>query len=452
MRWFALAGISILAFTAFLDFTIVNTALPFIKVYFKATVLHLQWVSNIFSMILTMFMAVAGRIADLYGRRKVFYSGIFIFAFAALAAGFSPNIGWMILFRGCQGFGATIVFVVSSSLISEIFSKEEQGHAIGIYGGVTGLGLAIGPLAGGLLIQWLDWRWVFWVNLPLIIIGLILTLICLRVAPQPKSDVKIDWKGLLPLILGLGGLIFGIITAAEQQTDSIIVWGPLLAGVLFLIYFAVCERRSKEPLLDLSIFKNNLVLLATLSCCLAGVVSYVFMFFDPLYLHIIRKLSALEIGLLVAAIPAAQVVISFSFGFLLKRFGIRTLMLVSIMGALIAVALHQTIQAKTPLLYLILPFVLLGVNWGLSNAGLLTSVNNSVSPSKVAAGIGSIAMMWNMVGSIFLALSSALFYLKEENYSFMESFHTVVQFNFIFALAVMLFAIVVFMRYKPVSK
>jgi len=440
MRWLALAGISVLAFTAFLDFTIVNTALPFIKVAFKTTILQLQWVSNIFSMVLTMVMAVVGRFGDIYGRKKVFYLGLFIFGFAALAAGFSPSIGWLILFRGIQGLGASMVFILAASLISDIFPKEEHGHAIGIYGGVTGLGLAIGPLVGGLLIQWLDWRWVFWINLPLIALGFIYCLVALKTPPHKKPDVKIDWKGLFLLIFGLGGLIYGIIAAAGEGIEDPTAWMPLVAGLLLLAFFTMCEKKSKEPLLDLSIFKKKLIVLATLSCSLAGIVSYVFMFFDPLYLHMIRNLSGLQIGLLIAAIPAAQVVISFLFGFLLKWVGIRNLMMISTIAALLAVVLHHFIELKTPLTFLLLPFALLGVNWGLSNAGILTAVNQSVSPAKVGGAIGSIAMVWNMAGSVFLALSSAIFHLKEGT-SFLNGFYSVVDFNAVFALIVVIVSI-----------
>lgn len=436
-RWFALLGISLLAFTAFLDVTIVNTAIPFIKQVFNAKILELQWVSNIYSMVLTMTMVAVGRFADLFGRKKVFYIGVILFGIAALGAGFSPNMEVMIFFRALQGLGASVLFVASASLISETFPIKEHNKAIGIYSGITGLGLAIGPFCGGLLIEWLDWRWVFWINLPLIITGSFLCIYSLKLPSHPKSDISIDWKGLVLIILGLGSFIYGIITAADLGFHSYITWSTLVGGILLLALFITSERKNKNPLLDLEIFQNKMVLLAMLSSSLAGVASFVFMFFDPLYLNILRHFSALKIGLFIAAIPLAQVIISFLFNSLQQWLGLITLMYISIVTAFLAIFGHFFIDASTNMAMLLIPFMLLGVNWGLSNTGTIAIVNQVVSKKKISLAIGSVFMIWNMVGSIFLAISSAVFHIKQS--SFLEAFHAVAILNCIFALFVLLF-------------
>lgn len=436
LRWIALIGISVLAFTAYLDATIVNTALPFIQKAFDAPVLELQWVTNIFTMILAMTMVASGRFADLYGRKKVFYLGVAIFAIAALAAGFSPSIGFLIFFRGLQGLGASIIFVASASLITNAFPKEEHNYAIGIYGGITGLGLAIGPLAGGFLVAGLGWRWVFWINLPLIILGSICCALSLKLPLHIQPNTKIDKKGLFLLISGLGALIYGIIESAHQAGTSKLPWGILAIGILILIYFLWSEGKSASPLIDLSIFKDKLILLTVLSVTLAGVVSTVFMFFDPLYLRNLRHLSALSIGFYIAAIPVAQVAISFLFPALLKWLTLRYLMAVSVVSACVAILLHRCIGVDTPLVFLLLPFAILGINWGLSNAGLVSGVNQSVAPAKVGEAIGTIATVWNLAGSIILAISSAIFHLGSKT-SFIAAFHRMIDFNILFAFLIL---------------
>jgi MFS family permease len=446
-RWIALIGISLLAFVVFFDFTVINTVLPFIQIAFKASVLKLQWIVNIFIMVITITMLPAGRIADLLGRQKVLYFGIGIFAIAVLGAGFSTSLNYLMIFRGLQGLGISILFVVSASLISEVFSKERHSHAIGIYGGITGIGLAAGPFIGGLLIKFLSWRWVFWINLPIVMIGFFCCLFGLRLSKPPMRDIKIDWKGLILLTFGLGWVIYGIITLAEQMEIVITTWLALIGGLLLLIVFFVYESHSKSYILDVSLFKNIPILLSVLSCFLAGIISCVFMFFDPLYLHNLRELSALKVGLLITFIPAIQVIISFLFHFILKWIRIYTLMLISITAAVIGISAHRFIGLHSSLIFLLFPFGLLGVTWGISNAGTIFVVNQIISKDKIGVVLGTIFTLWNMVGSIFLAISSALFH-KREKISFMSAFYAVVDISIVFSLLLLAISIVIFFKFK----
>ncbi|MBS0624853.1 MAG: MFS transporter [Verrucomicrobia bacterium] len=432
-RWIALVGISLLAFTAFLDVTIVNTALPFIQSDFGATILELQWITNIFILLLAMTMVAAGRFADIHGRKLVFYSGVAIFALGAIGAGLSPSIGYLILFRAVQGLGGSILFVSSVSLISEAFEKDEHGRATGIYTGITGLGLAIGPVLGGFLVGWLGWRWVFWVNLPLIVIGYTCCALCLKLNPHTKPNLKIDKKGLTLLIAGLGTLIYGIIEAANRTP---FFWAYLLLGLFLLTYFFLSERKSKMPLLDISIFKNPLILLCILSVS-AGFGTVVYMFFDPLYLRTLRHLSAYEIGLMITAIPIGQVAVSFIFNRLLKLVGVAKYQLISIGLAFLSTLTHRFIGPSTPLLCLLVPFFLLGLNWGTINTGVIAGVTHAANPSKVGEAIGSVFTFWNITGSIFLAVSSAIFHLIERH-SFITAFHTMTTVNLLFSFLFLL--------------
>jgi MFS family permease len=192
-KWWALLGVSLLAFTGFLDATIVNTALPFIQTALKANILQLQWIANIFTIILSMTMIAMGKFADLWGRKKVFYFGVIIFSIAALGAGLSQTVEMLVFFRGLQALGASIIFVVSAALLSDIFPEHERVKAISIYGGVTGFGLMIGPFLGGILITILDWRWVFWINLPLIAVGLATCSFSLKDHPHEKHSIIVHF-------------------------------------------------------------------------------------------------------------------------------------------------------------------------------------------------------------------------------------------------------------------
>lgn len=450
-KWLALLGVCLLAFTAFLDATIVNTALPFIQTALNANILQLQWVANIFTIVLSMTMIALGKFADLWGRKKIFYIGVCLFALAAFGAGLSPNIELLVLFRGVQSLGASAILVASTALLSNVFPEKERVRAISIYAGVTGFGLMMGPFLGGILIALLGWRWVFWINLPLIGIGLGACSFSLKGHSHNKPSTRIDWIGLALLIFGLGSLLYGIIAGAQNNWLSTAAWIWLGLGIVALISLLILDARSKNALLDLHIFKKNLMILTALSCAFGGVVSTVFMFFDPLYLRILRKLSSFLIGLLIAIIPAAQVIISFAFNRLEKWVGCSNLLFISNLIAFLAVALHRILQQETPLIFLVLPFFLLGINWGLSNAATMTAANQVIVPHEIGAAMGMIFTIWNLVGSILLAASTAIFHATEVRTSFLPAFHRAIDFNIAFAAIVFLGAIWVRIRLKRES-
>ena len=450
-KWWALLGVCLLAFTAFLDATIVNTALPFIQTALNANIIQLQWIANIFTIVLSMTLIALGKFADLWGRKKIFYAGVSLFAIAAFGAGLSPNTECLVLFRGMQSLGASAILVASSALLSNVFPEKERVRAISIYAGVTGFGLMIGPFLGGILIALLGWRWVFWINLPLIAIGLGACSFSLKGHSHCKPSTQIDWIGLALLILGLGSLLYGIISGAQNDWNSTAAWLWLGLGIAALIVLLILDARSQNSLLDLHIFKKNLIILAALSCAFGGVVSTVFMFFDPLYLRILRKLSPFLIGLLIAVIPAAQVVISFSFNRLEKWFGTANLLFVSNLIAFLAVALHRFLELETPLIFLVLPFFLLGINWGLSNAATMTAANQVIPTHQIGAALGMIFTIWNLVGSILLAASTAVFHATELRTSFLPAFHSAINFNILFAAIVLLAAILIRIRLRKDS-
>ncbi len=437
-KWWALLGVSVLAFTAFLDATIVNTALPFIQSALKADIFQLQWIANIFTIILSMTMIAIGKIADLWGRKRVFYFGVVAFSVAALGAGLSPTANFLIAFRGLQAIGGSTIFIASAALLSDVFPERERVRAISIYGGITGFGLMLGPFLGGILIGLLGWRWVFWINLPLIAIGLLACSFSLRKHYHEKPNVKLDWFGLFLLIFGLGSLMYGIVSSAEQNWSSITAWIFLGLGIVALVILVILDEKRKNPLLDFPIFKQRIIALAALSCALAGIASTVFMFFDPLYLRILRNLSPFLIGLLIAIIPAAQAIISFGFNRAVKLFGVAHLLFFSVIAACLAIGLHRFLGTDTPLAFLALPFFLLGINWGLSNSSMITAVNQVIAPRKVGEAIGTIATIWNVVGALILACSTAVFHAAQTDQAFLLPFHRVIEFNIVFSLPVLI--------------
>lgn len=409
-RWTALFGITLLTFTAFLDVTIVNTALPFIQQNLHASVIQLQWVTNIVVMILAMLMITVGKMGDVFGRSRVFFIGSAIFSLGAIGAALSPTIFVLIFFRGLQGFGAATMFTVSSAMLSQLFPEEEHAKAVSLYTGFTGFGLAIGPLLGGLLLTLSNnnWRWVFFINIPIIIIGFSLCLKQLTNMHDIKQEnVKIDIPGTFLLITGIGFLVFGIIHGG-QFSWPVSAWVCILIGLVALFLLLIVERRSANPVLDFQIFESKLIRLSLLNALPAGLICFVIMFFDPLYLHTVRAQPAMMIGLFMLVAPIMQILISVFFSHLRKRFSLEHLLYFSIFSACIATGGHVLLGMGSAYSLLFMSLVFAGITWGFANTATISAAMEGVSPEHTGTTIGTIFTAWNLSGAILLAIYSVI--------------------------------------------
>lgn len=414
IHWWALFGVCLTAIPAFLDFTIVNTALPAIQTQFSASVLKLQWVTNIYGIFVAMLMIVAGRFGDIFGRRRLMYLGSVIFIIAAAGGGFASSIDMLIAFRALMGIGAAFLFILSGAVLAETADRDNQQKVIGIYAAVTGIGLAIGPFLGGFLVSVLSWRWVMWVNLPFLIVGLSICMASMGSKPGQTHDAKIDWGGFILLLVGVASLVNGILNGAQSGWVHWSSSGLLVVGLIVLAVLYRFELKRAAPLLEMAVFQKPILLMAMLNCVAAGFFSYVFFFFDPLYLIVIRDYDAFIAGMLLLAIPAAQVVLSFFSNKLIVKLGLKNLLLFSFFCALAGSVCHGFFTQTTPVWFVIFSFILMGITWGLANIGFLSAAHGVVEEQKVGGAIGTIATAWNISGSVCLAIGAVVFYYFEK--------------------------------------
>jgi EmrB/QacA subfamily drug resistance transporter len=412
-KWWALIGLSLLSFTAFLDFTIVAAALPFIQKSLNATVLQLQWVMNILPIIFCMSMIAVGRAGELFGKKLVFYIGFVLFAIGAIGAGNAQTIHSLIFFRAIQGFAVATVFIIGVALLPQAFPANEQTRAIGVFSAFNGVGLAIGPFLSGVLISLLSWRWVFWINIPLIIIGIIFCSFSLKPSTKTVVKTQMDWLGLVLLIIGLGSLIYGIINGAQTEWQFSTSWSFIIVGITSFILLLFVESKTAHPILDLSLFKNFQASLAMLVCISAGILTYTFMFFDALYLASMRQQSAFLVGLTLLTMPIVQVFISIFFTKLVNKFSVDNLLLLGLATAVVAGFCHTLFTPTISIFFVLLGLVFTGYTWGIANAGSIAAVSNAVPTEKIGSTIGTIFTFWNLSGSVFLALASTLFHERE---------------------------------------
>src|SRR5438270_3039344 len=244
---------------AFIDGTVVNVALPVLQRDLQATVSDVQWIVEAYSLFLAALILVGGSLGDHYGRRRIFAMGVVIFAVASVWCGLSPNTTSLIIARAVQGIGGALLVPGSLAIISASFDSKQRGRAIGTWSGFTAITSAVGPVMGGLLVQYASWRWVFFINVPLAV--MVLIVLFWRVPASLNEALgehaKLDWWGAFLATLGLGGIVFGLIESNNLGLGSGQVLLSLAIGVAALIAFILVEARSKSPMLPLNLFQSR---------------------------------------------------------------------------------------------------------------------------------------------------------------------------------------------------
>ncbi|WP_411753772.1 MFS transporter [Serratia sp. (in: enterobacteria)] len=402
-KWWVLIGVSIASFLGCIDFTIVNTALPAIQVDLHATVTQLQWVVNMFLLALCSFMVIMGRLADIYGRRRVLYLGALAFGIASLAAGLANDISWLIAFRFLQGIACAVLYTVTGAIVADAFPEDQRGRAIGLLFGANGLGLALGPVLGGVIVASVGWRWIFLVNVPLILISLMICLVSVRESVNKEEGSKIDWGGAVLLVVGLSGCVLTMTQGSGWGWSSLETLGTLTISVLALISFYYVEQRVDSPILDFHLLANRLFLsAATANAALAFFYCLAF-FLMPLYLNLIKGLGDLQVGLMLLPTTAVVAILSPIVGRLIERTGAKLFLVSGFAFFALSALIQGFFSEGSSLLQIALAFACMGVGWA-----CILGPATVVALSAVPANMGAVAMesSWtihNLGGAIGLS-------------------------------------------------
>jgi EmrB/QacA subfamily drug resistance transporter len=254
-KWWTLFASCIAIFMLLLDVTIVNVALPSIERSLSADFSDLQWVIDAYALTLAGVLLAAGSLADKVGRKRVFMLGLAIFTASSLACGLAPDPLFLHVSRAAQGIGGAMMFGTSLALIAQEFQGRERGIALGIWGGTTALAVSTGPLVGGALVDALSWRWIFLVNVPIGLAALVVARRRLRESRNPAAS-GVDIRGVALLCPALFLLVYALIRGNDEGWGSALIIGCFAASALLLVLFVVAERRTADPLLDLSLFRK----------------------------------------------------------------------------------------------------------------------------------------------------------------------------------------------------
>lgn len=380
------------------DVTIVNVALPSIQRSFHASVSDLQWTIDAYSLVIACLLMLSGSMADRFGRRRVFQIGLSIFVLGSLLCSLAPGLGWLVAFRGLQAVGGSMLNPVALSIIANTFTdKKERARAMGVWGSVFGMSLALGPVLGGVLVSGIGWRSIFWINVPIGVAAIVLTQMFVPESKAARAR-RIDSLGQILVISMLGSLTYGIIEGPRHGWSSPLIIGCFVLAVLSGVALARVELRRREPLIDMRFFRSVPFAGASVMALSAFAALGGFLFLNTLYLQDVRHYSALKSGLLMLPMALMLFIFARISGQLLATRGARLPLALS--GgplALGAVLLTQT-TVTSSLYFLIIAYLLIGIGCGLVNAPI-TNTAVSGMPLDQAGVAGAVASTSRQVGS-----------------------------------------------------
>ncbi|WP_410632689.1 MFS transporter [Amycolatopsis sp. cmx-4-83] len=381
-----------------LDNTIVNLALPAIREDLGASVSSLQWTIDAYTLVLASLLMLSGSTADRIGRRRTFQTGLALFSLGSLLCGVAPNVGTLIAFRALQAIGGSMLNPVALSIVTNVFTEpRERARAIGVWAGVVGLSMAVGPVVSGALVGWAGWRSIFWINVPVGVAAIVLTAFFVPESRSPHPR-RLDPVGQLLVIVLLATLTYAIIEGRGAGWTSPEIIGCFAVAAIALAVLLPYERRRTDPLLELRFFRSVPFSGATLTAVTGFAALSGFLFLNSLYLQDTRGFSALHAGLLTLPMAAVTAVCAPLSGRVVAARGPRLPLLVAGAGIAVSGFVLAGIGPATPIPVLVLGYVCFGAGFGMLNAPI-TNAAVSGMPRERAGLAAAVASTSRQVGA-----------------------------------------------------
>jgi EmrB/QacA subfamily drug resistance transporter len=387
--WYTVATVCIGAFMAALDASIINVALPNLEQQFHTPMNEIEWVSLSYLLSLASLILIFGRLADMVGRRWLYTSGFVLFSLSSLFCGLAPSLPILIVSRVFQGIGAAMLQANSVSIITLATPKKDLGKAIGIQASAQGIGLSLGPVVGGTLLSFVSWKWLFFINVPMGIVGTILGILFLQKDSVLNMKKKFDYLGALFLIPALITIIYILNMGLKLGWGSPLIIGCYVIAITTSVMFYQIERKRSEPLVDLTLFSNSHFTIGNLTSIMSFIVMYSVLLLTPYYLDQVKHLPIFQASLFITVIPIGMTVATPLSGIMSDKRGPTIPALLGLTMSTIGSFLLTLIDITGTYILTCLGLFLIGLGIGMftppNNSSVMGNVSNNVL--GIAGGI-----------------------------------------------------------------
>jgi EmrB/QacA subfamily drug resistance transporter len=414
-KWWTLGAMCFALFMIMLDNTVVNVALPSIQRSLHTSLSNLEWTVNAYTLTFGVLLVTGGRMGDIFGRRRMFLFGVVLFAASSAAIGMAPNDALLIAGRAIQGIGAAYMMPATLSIISATFPPRERGRAIGTWAGVSALALALGPVVGGALTQYVSWRAIFYINVPVAAAAVAVTLFATHESRDDSIDRRIDFPGIATLSIGLTALIFALVESTSWGWGSARILTLIAVAVIGLIAFIVVELKVPAPMVQFEFFKSRAFFGANLIAFIVSFAMLAMFFITALYIQNILGYSPLEAG--VRFLPTTLMIVAIApiSGRLADKIGPRIPMTVGLALTALSLFLQTRITTSSGYTDLLPAFVLMGMGMALVMSPMSTAAMNAVPVSKAGVASGILSMNRMVGGTFGVALLGTVFQSLSRN-------------------------------------
>ena len=406
-KWIVLSVTTIGALMAAIDSTIVTLALPNMMVELHSDLISMIWVIMAYILVSTVFLLTFGRVADLFGRVRMYNLGFVVFTIGSALCGFSTSVTQLILFRLVQGAGAAMMVVNSAALLTEVFPANERGRALGINGITWSAGGVIGPVLGGLILSVGSWRWIFFINVPIGILGALWGYLALKEMSSRGKAEKFDPIGALSFSIGLVSILLSLTTGIELGWFSLPVLGMFALFFIMLVVFFWWERRAASPVLDFSLFKDRVYNFSVLAAMMQSLAMFAVNFLVIFYLQGVRGYDPLHAALLLIPLPIVSSILAPISGIVADRIGARLPATLGLIVQAIALVWFAQITPTTAYWQIAIGLGIMGIGGGLFYSPNTSAAMNSAPKQRLGVASATLATLRQvgMVTSFALAMA-----------------------------------------------